>query len=341
MFIDTVVIYIASGNGGDGRVSFRREKFAPKGGPDGGNGGKGGDVIVVADPHMSTLLDFRYRQHYRAGHGQAGGTSNWTGKQGNDVVIRVPCGTLVRDAETGEVLADLTVAGQEVTLMRGGKGGRGNAAFATAINQAPRYAEPGQQGQERKVKLELKLIADVGLVGFPNAGKSTLIAALSAARPKIADYPFTTLVPNLGVVSLSDDPSRNAHFCIADIPGIIEGAHEGRGLGLQFLRHIERTQVLVFLLDPLAEISVQEQFSLLRRELTLYNSALDTKERIICINKADVLTNKERRVFSNVQFDGEKPVYIISGVSGERLDELKYAMWNTLAASRAMACAQL
>lgn len=336
MFVDRAIIHISSGNGGNGKVSFRREKFAPMGGPNGGNGGKGGDIVFTANPNMSTLLDFRYKQHYRAENGQPGASSNWTGKSAKSVVIQVPCGTLICDAETDEVLADLTTAGEEVTILRGGKGGRGNAEFATATNQAPRYAEPGQEGEERKIRLELKLLADVGLVGFPNAGKSTLIASVSAARPKIADYPFTTLVPNLGIVSLYDDPtrSRSESFCVADIPGLIEGAHEGRGLGFQFLRHVERTQVLVFLLDPLAEISPKDQFKLLRKELKLFNPELDSKERIICISKADALTDDERKELAKIKFRGEKPVRIISGVSGEHLGDLKHAMWDALQTAR-------
>lgn len=336
MFVDRAVIHIASGNGGKGIVSFRREKFAPMGGPNGGNGGKGGDIIFRANPNMTTLLDFRYKQHYVAKPGADGANSNWTGKSAKNVVVQVPCGTLIYDADTDELLADLTTADEEVVLLQGGRGGRGNAEFATATNQAPRHAEPGEPGEEKKIRLELKLIADVGLVGFPNAGKSTLIASISAARPKIADYPFTTLIPNLGIVSLHNDPTHahSENFCVADIPGLIEGAHEGRGLGFQFLRHVERTEVLVFLLDPLAEIAPKDQFKMLRKELKLFNPELDRKERIICVSKADSLTEEQRKDLAKLKFRGEKPVRIISGVSGEHLDDLKHQMWNALQASR-------
>ncbi len=336
MFVDRAVIHIASGNGGKGIISFRREKFAPMGGPNGGNGGKGGDIIFRANPNMTTLLDFRYKQHYRAENGKDGANSNWTGKSAKDIVVQVPCGTVICDADTEEILADLTTAGEEVTLLYGGNGGRGNAEFTTSTNQAPRYAEPGWPGAERKIRLELKLIADIGLVGFPNAGKSTLISSISAARPKIADYPFTTLIPNLGIVSLYNDPTHasSEHFCVADIPGLIEGAHEGRGLGFQFLRHVERTQVLVFLLDPLAEIAPKDQFKMLRKELKLFNPNLDHKERIICISKADSLTEEQRKELAKLKIRGEKAIRIISGVSGEHLAELKRAMWDALQTAR-------
>jgi GTP-binding protein len=330
MFLDRAVIHIASGNGGNGIISFRREKFAPKGGPDGGNGGRGGDVLFVANPNMSTLLDFRYKQHYRADHGKNGAGSNWTGKSGKHVIVQVPCGTLIHDDETGILLADLTEPGQEVVLARGGDGGRGNAEFTSSTIQAPRYREEGRPGVELKLALELKLIADVGLVGFPNAGKSTLISSISAAKPKIADYPFTTLVPNLGIVTLSDDPSRRAaeSFCVADIPGLIEGAHEGKGLGFQFLRHVERTEVLVYLLDPMSEIAPKDQFKMLRKELKLFNKELDSKERIICFTKMDSLTDDEKATFRKTKIRGEAAPHCISGVSGEGLEDLKYAMWQ-------------
>lgn len=337
MFLDRAVIHIASGNGGNGIIHFRREKFAPKGGPDGGNGGRGGDVIAVANPNMSTLLDFRYKQHYTAEHGKNGAGSNWTGKSGKDVTIQVPCGTVIHDAETLEIIADLTEAGQKVVLAEGGRGGRGNAEFSTSTNQAPRYAEEGKPGVELKLTLELKLIADIGLVGFPNAGKSTLISSISAAKPKIADYPFTTLVPNLGIVSLSSDAhrSRQESFCVADIPGLIEGAHEGKGLGFQFLRHVERTQVLVFLLDPLSQIAPKDQFKMLRKELKLFNKELDTKERIICFTKMDALPDEEKISFKKTKLRGEAPPHCISGVSGEGLEGLKRTMWEALQRARA------
>lgn len=336
MFLDRAVIQIASGNGGNGIIHFRREKFAPKGGPDGGNGGRGGDVVFVANPNMSTLLDFRYKQQYQAEHGKPGAGANWTGKSGKDITIQVPCGTLIQDAETGELIADLTDAGQKIVIAEGGKGGRGNAEFATSTNQAPRYAEEGKPGVELKLQLELKLIADIGLVGFPNAGKSTLISSISAAKPKIADYPFTTLVPNLGIVSLSSESSRSSQesFCVADIPGLIEGAHTGKGLGFQFLRHVERTQVLVFLLDPLSEISPKDQFKMLRKELKLFNKELDAKERIICFTKMDALPDEDKQTFRKTKLRGEAAAHCISGVSGEGLEELKRAMWQALGRAR-------
>jgi GTPase len=335
MFVDRVVIHIASGNGGNGIISFRREKFAPKGGPDGGNGGRGGDVILRANPNITTLLDFRYKQHYKAAHGKDGMGSNWTGKSAHDIVIQVPCGTLIYDEDTQELLADLTGAAQEVVLAEGGRGGLGNAEFATATNQAPRFAQPGKPGKELKLALELKLLADVGLVGFPNAGKSTLISAISAAKPKIADYPFTTLVPNLGIVSLNERVAHvSENFCVADIPGLIEGAHEGRGLGFQFLRHVERTEVLVFLLDPLAEISPKDQFKMLRKELKLFNPDLEQKPRIICVSKADTMDEAQRKEITKLKFRGENPVLLISGVSGENIQPVKQAMWDALQTAR-------
>jgi len=243
-FIDESRIFVKAGNGGNGCCSFRREKFIPKGGPDGGDGGNGGDVIIEASPHYHTLLDQRYHPHYKAQRGQHGKGKNCTGRSGEDLVIHVPVGTQVRDFESGEVVADLVQAGQRMVAARGGRGGRGNARFVTSTRQAPKNCEPGTEGEERSFKLVLKLLADVGLVGFPNAGKSTLISKISSARPKIADYPFTTLVPNLGMVR-----HKGADFVVADIPGIIEGAHEGVGLGLRFLRHIERTRILLYLVD--------------------------------------------------------------------------------------------
>ena len=248
-FIDTAWIEVKAGDGGAGHISFRREKYVPKGGPDGGNGGNGGSVYVEADQQLGTLLDFRYTRNYKAKAGARGGQSNCTGKSGDDVVIRVPAGTVVRDRETGEQIADLSLHGQRVLVAQGGRGGRGNSEFVTSINQAPRMADPGTPGDECTLEFELKLLADVGLVGYPNAGKSTLISVISAAKPKIADYPFTTLIPNLGIVRAGVGRS----FSVADIPGLIEGAHEGKGLGHQFLRHVERTAVLVFLLDCTSE----------------------------------------------------------------------------------------
>jgi GTP-binding protein len=328
-FVDTAIIRVKAGDGGRGCVSFRREKYVPKGGPDGGDGGNGGDVILVADPHLSTLLDYRYRHVYIAENGRPGEGNNRTGRSGAPLELRVPCGTLVRDAITGEILGDLTEPGQRLVVARGGRGGRGNAAFATPTNRAPRFAEPGQPGEERLLQLELKLLADVGLVGFPNAGKSTLLATISAARPKIADYPFTTLSPVLGMVRLGPEQS----FVVADIPGLIEGAHSGRGLGLQFLRHIERTRVLVFLLESTSPDPAADYATLLQ-ELRSYNPELLAKQRIICLSKADLLSEEQRQQLSTLCIDGQSPL-LISALTGEGIQQLLYRMWEALQQARA------
>jgi GTP-binding protein len=328
-FVDTAIIRVKAGDGGRGCVSFRREKYVPKGGPDGGDGGNGGDVILVADPHLSTLLDYRYRHVYIAENGRPGEGNNRTGRSGAPLELRVPCGTLVRDAITGEILGDLTEPGQRLVVARGGRGGRGNAAFATPTNRAPRFAEPGQPGEERLLQLELKLLADVGLVGFPNAGKSTLLATISAARPKIADYPFTTLSPVLGMVRLGPEQS----FVVADIPGLIEGAHSGRGLGLQFLRHIERTRVLVFLLESTSPDPAADYATLLQ-ELRSYNPELLAKQRIICLSKADLLSEEQRQQLSTLRIDGQSPL-LISALTGEGIQQLLYRMWEALQQARA------
>jgi GTPase len=284
MFVDYTVIHVVAGTGGSGAEAFRREMGVAHGGPSGGDGGRGGSIILRADPQLATLLDYRYQQHYRAERGQHGQGKNRTGRDGEDLVLRVPIGTVARDAESGELLGELLEPGAEFVAARGGRGGRGNAAFATATRQAPRHWEPGEEGEERRIALELKLIADVGLVGKPNAGKSTLLAAMSAATPKIADYPFTTLTPNLGVVKLSAGRS----FVMADIPGIIEGAHEGKGLGLRFLRHIERTRTLAFMIPVDAE-DPQAEFDVLREELTAYSAELAAKPYCVILTKIDVL----------------------------------------------------
>lgn len=284
MFVDRAIIQVEAGTGGSGAEAFRREKGVPRGGPSGGDGGKGGDVVLVADVQLSTLLDVTSRQHFRAGRGQHGEGSNRTGRSGDDVVIRVPPGTVARNAETGETLGELLTQGDRLVVARGGRGGRGNASFATSTRQAPRRWEPGEEGEVRSVELELKLIADVGLVGKPNAGKSTLLAAISEARPKVADYPFTTLSPNLGVVRLQDFRS----FVVADIPGIIEGAHEGRGLGLQFLRHVERTRALAFLIPVDAE-DPQAEYDQLREEVRGYSGTLAQTPHCVVITKVDLL----------------------------------------------------
>ena len=324
MFIDEAKIKVIAGNGGHGVVSFRREKFVPKGGPDGGDGGKGGDVIVRADHNLQTLLDFRYRRIFKAKSGKHGQGSQKTGKSGEDVIIRVPRGTVVKDAESGEVLADLVDDGQQAIIARGGKGGRGNSHFATPTKRTPRFAEEGKPGEQREIILELKLIADVGLVGMPNAGKSTLLSRLSAAKPKIADYPFTTLSPNLGIVSYKDHLS----FVMADIPGLIEGAHEGKGLGLKFLRHIERTRVLAYLID-ISSQDISVEFVSLRRELEEYNPKLAEKPSLLVLTKIDLSPGDDDLDLKKLtQWD--LPIVSISSVTGEGLEELKERLWDLL-----------
>ncbi len=326
MFIDTATVTVSSGSGGKGAVSFRREKFIPKGGPDGGDGGNGGDIVFVADRQLTTLLDFRYRHSYEADNGQSGMGSRRTGKSGDHVEIRVPAGTVFRDAATSELLADLKAGGDRYVAARGGKGGRGNSRFATSTNQAPRKAEPGKPGEAKTLALELKLLADVGLVGFPNAGKSTLISRISAARPKIADYPFTTLVPILGIVKYENYSS----FVVADIPGLIEGAHTGKGLGTRFLRHIERTRALVFLLDCSAG-AVKDQYVTLLKELKEHNPVLAQKPRIIAISKIDTADEEMLKELKKVRFEKGATVLRISSVSGDGIKQLLDECWKLLA----------
>ena len=328
MFLDYAKIYIKSGDGGNGCVSFRREKFVPKGGPNGGDGGKGGNVILKASSQLSTLIDFRYKQHYRAKRGAHGQGSDKTGKSGEDQIIIVPTGSIIKEKTTDKVIGELLVDGEELVVLNGGKGGKGNAHFKTSTNQAPRYAQKGQPGQEMEVVIELKLIADAGLVGFPNVGKSTLISKISAARPKIADYPFTTLVPNLGIVRYRDFDS----FVVADIPGIIEGASTGKGLGLQFLRHIERTRLLVFMIDS-TKISdssedVLREYNVLSREIKNYGANLQHKPRIICFTKIDIVSKEVRDIIESVSIETEK--VMISSITGENLQTLKDMIWNNL-----------
>ncbi|HQG45621.1 MAG TPA: GTPase ObgE, partial [bacterium] len=284
MFIDRAKIRVQAGSGGAGCVAFRREKYVPKGGPNGGDGGNGGDVIAVADRHIHTLLDFKYQTLFKADRGQHGLGANKTGKSGESLRIHMPIGTMIYNAETGALVADLTQAGQEVIIAQGGRGGRGNARFSTPSNRTPREWEPGFPGQELELTLELKLIADVGLVGLPNAGKSTLLSRISAARPKIADYPFTTLTPNLGIVRV--DEARS--YVVADIPGLIAGAHEGKGLGIQFLRHIERTRILAILIDS-SSVTMETDYKTLIHELKSYSPDLLTKRRLLVYTKADLL----------------------------------------------------
>jgi GTPase len=326
-FIDQATIFAIAGNGGNGAISFRREKYVPKGGPDGGTGGNGGNVIIRADRQLGTLLDFRYKRHYKAESGEHGRGKDQTGKTGVDVVLKVPCGTIVKDAQTDRVLADLVQDGSEVVVARGGKGGKGNAEFATSTNQAPRIAEPGTPGEECELLLELKLLADVGLVGFPNAGKSTLISTISAAKPKIADYPFTTLTPNLGIVRYAEGKS----FTVADMPGLIMGAHEGKGLGIQFLRHIERTRVLVFLIESVSE-DPKRDYEILLNELKRYDEDLANKPKIVALTKLDLFDAAAVKRLKKVTFGRRVPVVRISSVSRTGLQDLLEEMWTALSA---------
>jgi GTP-binding protein len=326
MFIDRVVVNVEAGTGGSGITSFRREKFVPLGGPDGGDGGRGGDVIVVGDSNLNTLLDYTYRDSWTAERGDHGSGSNKSGRSGADVVLPVPPGTVVRDADTRELLGEVLVSGQSIVVARGGRGGKGNAFFATATHQSPREWQPGEDGEKRRLELELKLIADVGLVGQPNAGKSTLLSVISAARPKIADYPFTTLAPNLGVVQLSD--SRT--FVVADIPGIIEGAHEGKGLGLQFLRHIERTRILAFLI-PIDALDWQAEYDQLRHEVRSYSTELAAKPHFVVFTKLDLLGED---YVPPIETEGASGVFSVSAAGRLGLDPLLAAWWRDLLALR-------
>lgn len=326
MFIDHAKIYVKGGDGGNGCVAFRREKYVPMGGPYGGDGGRGGNVVFVADEGMGSLMDFQYRKHFKAGRGVHGMGKNQHGAWGEDFRVKVPVGTIILDDDSGEVLADLTVAGQEATIASGGRGGRGNSRFATAVHKAPSMAENGEPGEEKWIRLELKLLADVGLVGFPNAGKSTFISRVSAARPKIADYPFTTLVPNLGVVMTRDKDT----FVIADIPGLIEGAHEGTGLGHHFLRHIERNRMLLFVLDA-AEVDgrlVTDDYVTLRNELEFFNPELLQRPYLIVANKLDVPGAEE-----NLRLLQEKYGHLVHGISavtGQGVGELVEKIYQIL-----------
>ncbi|MFZ1729643.1 MAG: GTPase ObgE [Bacteroidota bacterium] len=323
MFVDQVTITVRSGKGGAGAVSFRREKYVPKGGPDGGNGGKGGDVIIIANPQLHTLLDHRYHHSYDAEDGVKGQKSLRYGRYGENIVIQVPCGTVIRDAATEELLADMVKPGQEFVAALGGRGGRGNAEFATATHQTPRQAEEGRPSVERQLMLELKLIADVGLVGFPNAGKSTLISTISAAKPKIADYPFTTLEPNLGIVRYRDYDG----FTVADLPGLIEGAHTGKGLGIQFLKHVERTRVLVILIESLSE-DYGRDLEVLRNELASYSNELSKKPWFVAISKMDVADEESVKRATDLKESIGVHVHSFSSVSRAGVSELKDLMWK-------------
>ncbi|MFI8683449.1 GTPase ObgE [Brevundimonas diminuta] len=329
-FLDQAKIYIRSGNGGAGSVSFRREKFIPNGGPDGGDGGKGGDVWVESADGLNTLIDFRYQQHFKAATGNHGQGRQMHGAKGEDVVLRVPVGTQVLDEDKETVLVDLDEPGMKVKLLSGGNGGWGNTRFKGPVNQAPRHANPGQEGQERWIWLRLKLIADIGLAGLPNAGKSTFLSAVSAARPKVADYPFTTLTPNLGMVDLS--PSER--FVIADIPGLIEGASEGAGLGTRFLGHVERSASLIHLIDGTQD-DVVEAYRIIRGELEAYGEGLADKVEILALNKIDALTPeaREEKAAELEAVAGRQP-YLVSGVSGEGVTELLRAAWAEVKKTR-------
>jgi GTP-binding protein len=322
-FIDYVKIHCRSGSGGAGSRHFRREKYEAKGGPDGGDGGRGGHIIVKGNKNLWTLLHLKYKRHVKAGHGEAGSGSRSTGAEGQDAYVEVPLGTIAKDPETGEVLFEITEDGEEQILVQGGRGGRGNDHFKSATNQAPRYAQPGDPYKEAWHILELKVLADVGLVGFPNAGKSTLLSVLSAAKPEIANYPFTTLVPNLGIVEYRDFRS----FVMADIPGIIEGAHEGKGLGLRFLRHIERNSVLLFLIAADSD-DINKEYQTLLNEIKQFNPELLDKERILAISKSDMLDEELKAEISKDMPD--VPWMFISSVAQQGLMELKDILWKKI-----------
>lgn len=323
-FIDYVKIYARSGAGGAGSAHFRREKFAPKGGPDGGDGGRGGHVVLKGNKQLWTLLHLKYRKHVSAGNGAPGEGARRKGAQGEDVVLEVPLGTVAKNADTGEVVCEITAEGEEQIILPGGRGGLGNDHFKTASNQTPRHAQPGEPGVETPIVLELKVLADVGLVGFPNAGKSTLLSVISAAKPEIADYPFTTLVPNLGVVSYRDFRS----FIVADIPGIIEGAAEGKGLGTRFLRHIERNSVLLFMIPANSEDHTNE-YRVLLRELEKFNPELMDKMKVVAVSKSDLVGEEERKKIRK-KFPKDITVVFFSSVTGEGLESLKDKLWHAL-----------
>jgi GTP-binding protein len=329
MFVDEVQIHVKAGNGGDGTVSFRREKHVPRGGPDGGDGGRGGSVFMTADPNLTTLIDFRYKRDYKAGRGENGSGNQKHGANGADIELRVPVGTLVTDPTTGETVVDFVRPGQREVVARGGMGGRGNARFATSTHQTPRFGEKGEPVEDRDLRLELKLLADVGLIGFPNVGKSTLIAKISAARPKIADYPFTTLVPNLGVVRVDETQA----FVVADIPGLIEGAHTGAGLGHQFLRHVERTRLLVHLLDVsgLSGRDPWEDFQIVNQELMAYSEPLAERPQLVALNKTDSPDAEATIAALRPRLEAEGySVLPISALTGAGVQPLLYAVSEQL-----------
>ena len=323
-FFDEARIRVMAGKGGKGAVSFRREKFVPRGGPDGGNGGRGGSIYAVGDHNLNTLIEYRYQRTFRAGNGESGRGADQYGKAAEDIILRFPVGTIIKDSQTEQVIADLTHHDQVILLAKGGQGGLGNLHFKSSINRAPRQSTPGEEGEDFELSLELKVIADVGLLGMPNAGKSTLISAISHARPKIADYPFTTLVPNLGVVSYRDYKS----FVMADIPGTIEGASQGKGLGLRFLRHIERNSILLFMVPANSE-DISAEYQTLLQELRLYNPSLLDKSRILAISKSDVVSSEEREKLKGSIPEGI-PYLFISAITQEGIEQLKDRIWQLI-----------
>ncbi|MBX7150759.1 GTPase ObgE [bacterium] len=321
MFLDFIKISVKAGRGGNGIISFRREKYVPKGGPDGGDGGRGGDVVLLTDENLHTLQDVGHNRHYFAQNGESGLGNNQHGKNGNDVIIHVPPGTIVRNADSDEIIIDLVENRQRFVIAKGGRGGRGNTHFKSPTNRTPRRSEPGQAGEELEIALELKVLADVGLVGFPNAGKSTLLASVSAARPKIANYPFTTLTPNLGIVKVKDFTS----LVMADIPGLIEGAHEGKGLGIQFLKHIERTKILAFLIDVQSD-HIEKDYSILKKELKNFNPELLKRKRVVVLTKSDTVSKVPKK---QIMRDGTK-VMTISSVAQMGLEKLVQMLWKMM-----------
>ncbi len=330
-FIDEVKIRVIAGDGGRGCVSFRREKFVPRGGPNGGNGGNGGDVVAVADPQLTTLLDLRYQKQYKAGRGQHGMGSDCHGRRGADRVIRVPLGTIIRDAATGEQIGDLRLPDERLIVASGGRGGKGNAYFVSATNRSPHFAQPGEPGQELELDIELRLLADVGIIGLPNAGKSTLISVISAVRPKIADYPFTTLVPNLGVVGYGEGRS----FVVADIPGLIEGAHQGHGLGYKFLRHVSRTSLLIHLIDG-SRIDTEDplkDWKTINHELALFDPRLSEKPQMVVVNKVDLAEARDKaKALAQKLPKHHRPLHLISAATREGVQALVQAVGQKLEA---------
>jgi GTP-binding protein len=342
MFIDETIIRIKAGDGGNGCLAFRREKFVPRGGPSGGDGGKGGDIIMESSERHNTLVHFRFNPEYKAERGRHGEGSNKTGREGVDILLKVPVGTIVYDADSGDIVHDFSSPDDRIVIARGGRGGRGNARFKTSTHQAPREHEEGRPGEERTLRLELKLLADVGLVGYPNVGKSTLISRISAARPKIADYPFTTLEPNLGVVAVGDAPHEMS-FVVADIPGLIEGAHQGAGLGTQFLRHIERTRLLVHLVDisdASGRLDPVKDFEVIMGELESFGAGLKTKPMILVASKSDVANKTKLTKLKRYAKSHNLELFPISAVTGEGVEKLKYAVADKVEEIRRSALAE-